>query len=80
MKTAVWIKLEDEAFALSFRPHRGAFDSSSIPAPGNLPSKTKKANALRLARRGGGGGRAQLDFTYALNGELARRLLRFLLL
>ena len=78
MKTAVWIKLEDEAFALSFRPHRGAFDRSRVPAPGNLPFKTKKANARRLARVGGG--RAQLDLTDVLNGELARRLLRFLLL
>ena len=42
MKTALWIKLEDGAFALSFRPHRGALGSSSVPAPGNLPSKTKK--------------------------------------
>ena len=77
MKTAVWIKLEDRAFALFFRPHSGALGSFSVPAPGNLPSKTKKANAREVSR---GRGWAQLDSTDALNGELARRLFRFLLL
>ena len=43
MKTAVWIKLEDRAFALFSRPHSGALGSLSVPAPGNLPSKTKKS-------------------------------------
>ena len=33
---------EDGAFVLFFRPHPGGFDSSRIPTPGNLPSKTKK--------------------------------------
>ena len=32
---------EDGAFALIFRPHPGAFDSSMVPTPGNLPSNTK---------------------------------------
>ena len=54
MTTAiVWI--EDGAFALFFRPHRGAFDSSNVPAPGNLPSnETRNANARGLARGEGG--------------------------
>ena len=61
MKTAtVWI--EDAAFALLFRPHRGAFDISTT---GNFPSKEKRdANAQELAREGGG--TAQLDLTDAL--------------
>ena len=52
MKTAVWIKLEDRAFALFFRPHSGALGSLSVPAPGNLPPKTKKK--LMHARLAGG--------------------------
>ena len=32
---------EDWAFALFFRPHPGAFDSSRVTSPGNLPSKAK---------------------------------------
>ena len=46
--TTVWI--EDGAFALFFRPHRGAFDSSSVPAPGNFPSN-KKGNAITVDPR-----------------------------
>ena len=67
MKTAtVWIDHEDTAFALFFRPHRGAFDISNVPAAtGNFPSKEKRdANAQELAREGGG--TAQLDLTDAL--------------
>ena len=41
MKT-VAVLMEDGAFALFFRPHPGAFDSSRVPSPGNLPSKAKK--------------------------------------
>ena len=33
---------EDRAFAFFFCPHPGGFDSSTIPTPGNLPSKAKK--------------------------------------
>ena len=33
---------EDGAFALFFRPHPGGFDSSRVPTPENLPSKSKK--------------------------------------
>ena len=32
---------EDGAVALFFRPHPGAFDSSRVTTPGNLPSKVK---------------------------------------
>ena len=58
---------EDGAFALFFRPHPGAFDSSIVPTPGNLPSKTKKL-LMRGGQPGGGGGwgfRAQLELTDA---------------
>jgi len=37
-------------FALFFRPQPGGFDSSRVPAPGNLPSKAEKKCA-----RGWGG-------------------------
>ena len=33
---------ENGAFALFFRPHPEGFDSSRVPAPGNLPSWAKK--------------------------------------
>ena len=79
MKTAtVWI--EDAAFAFLFRPHRGAFDISNVPATGNFPSKEKRdANAQEE------GGTAQLDLTDALQTFSVRltdcpsRLLRCLL-
>ena len=45
---------EDGAFALFFRPHRGGFDSSRVPTPGNLPSKAKKM--LMPGGKPGGGG------------------------
>ena len=35
------VMTEDGAFALFFRPHPGAFDSSRVSNPGNLPSKAK---------------------------------------
>ena len=38
----VAVLTEDGAFALFFRPHPGAFDSSRVPTPGNLPVKAKK--------------------------------------
>ena len=38
----VAVVTDDGAFALFFRPHRGAFGSSRAPNPGNLPSKAKK--------------------------------------
>ena len=83
MKTAtVWI--EDAAFSLFFRPHRGAFDISNVPTTGNFSSKEKRgANAQELAREGRG--TAQLDLTDALQTFSVRltdcpsRLLRCLL-
>ena len=41
MKTTTML-IEDGAFALFFRPHRGAFGSLSFPTPENLPSDAKK--------------------------------------
>ena len=38
----VAVLTEDGALALFFRLHPGAFDSSRVPTPGNLPSKAKK--------------------------------------
>ena len=38
----VAVLTEDGAFAVFIGPHRGGFDSSSVPTPGNLPSKAKK--------------------------------------
>ena len=38
----VGVLTKDGAFALFFRPHPGEFDSSSVPTPGNLPSKATK--------------------------------------
>ena len=66
----VAVLTEDGAFALFFRPHPGAFDSSRVPTPGNLPSKAKKnANARGSAR----GGWAQLELTDALHFLYPRR-------
>ena len=57
LKMALTGLKEDRAFALFFRPHPGAFDSSRVLTPGNLPSKAKKnANARGSAGGGGGGG------------------------
>ena len=38
----VTVLMEDGVFALFFRLQPGEFDSSKVPAPGNLPSKAKK--------------------------------------
>ena len=57
----VAVLTEDGAFALFFRPHPGAFDSSRVPIPRNLPSKAKKM----LMPGGGGGGWAQRELTDA---------------
>ena len=48
--------MEDRAFALFFRPHPGGFDSSRVPTPGNLQSKTKKMLTPEGQPGGGGGG------------------------
>ena len=50
----VVVLTEDNAFALLFRPHPGAFDSSKVPTPGKLPSKAK--NILMPGDEPGGGG------------------------
>ena len=50
---SVAVLMEDGAFALFFRPHRGGFDSSRVPTTRNLPSQAKK---YYLQRGGGGGG------------------------
>ena len=47
---------KDGAFALFFRPHPGAFDSSRVPTPGNLPFKAKKMLMPRGHQGEGGGG------------------------
>ena len=58
--------MEDRAFALFFRPHPGGFDSSRVPTPGNLQSKTKKMLTPEGQPGGGGEGWAQLELTDAL--------------
>ena len=59
----VAVLTEDGAFALFFRPLPGAFDSSRVPTPGNLPSKAKKKNATpRGSARGGGLVAAGIDW------------------
>ena len=46
--------LTDGGFALSFRPQPGAFDSSRVPTPGNVPPKAKNhANAQGISPGGG---------------------------
>ena len=55
---------EDGVFALFFRLHRGGFDSSRVPTPGNLPSKVQKMlmHGDQPVWGGEGGGRwAQLE-------------------
>ena len=47
---------KDGAFALFFRPHPRAFDSSRVPTPGNLPSKAQKMLIPRGHQGGGGRG------------------------
>ena len=46
---------EDGAFALFFRPHPRAFDSSRVPTPANFPSKANKM-IMPGGQPGGGGG------------------------
>ena len=53
---------EDGAFALFFRPHRGGFDSSRVPTPGNLPSKAKKMLMPRGKPGGEGLGAGGIDW------------------
>ena len=45
-----------------FRPHPGRFDSSRVPTPGNLPSKTKK-KCYCPGISPGRGGWAQVELT-----------------
>ena len=79
MKTAtVWI--EDAAFAFLFRPHRGAFDISNVPATGNFPSKEKRdANAQELAQEGGGTAQDLTDALQTFSVRLTDCPSRFLL-
>ena len=51
----VAVLTEDGAFSLFFHPHPGAFDSSRVPTPGNLPFKAKKM-LMTGGQPGGGGG------------------------
>ena len=50
----VAVLTEDGAFALFFCPLPGAFDSSRVPTPGNLPSKAKKKKMLLPGGQPGG--------------------------
>ena len=52
----VAVLTKDGAFDVFFRPHPGGFDSSSVPTPGNLPSKAKKMLVPGVQPVGGGGG------------------------
>ena len=52
----IWIITYSGAFAVYFRPYRGAFDSLSAPAPENLPSIRKKSQIPRGQPPGGWGG------------------------
>ena len=61
----VAVLTEDGAFSLFFNHHPGAFDSSRLPTPGNLPSKAKKM-LMPGGQPGGGGGWAQVELTDAL--------------
>ena len=42
MKNVTVLMEDGVQVALFFRPQPGEFDSSKVPAPGNLPSKAKK--------------------------------------
>lgn len=42
---SVAVLIEDGIFALFFHSRHKGFGSSSVPAPGNLPSKTKNGYA-----------------------------------
>jgi len=66
MKTAAVLIRDDPrggAFALSLRPHHGAFGSLSVLIPGNLPSKKKKKDLMPEV---GGHGRS-FQFSPPLN-------------
>ena len=68
----VAVLTEDGEFALFFRPHPGAFDSSRVPTPGNLPSKAKKM--LMPGDQPGGGeglGAAGIDWCITQNDASA---------
>ena len=54
----VAVLTKDGAFAVFLRPHPGGFDSSSVPTPGNLPSKAKKMLVPGVQPVGGGAGRS----------------------
>ena len=58
----VGVLTKDGAFTLFFRPQPGGFDSSSVPTPGNLPSKEKKCKCSGVSPGEGG---AQLELTDA---------------
>ena len=65
----VAVLMDDGALTLFFRPHRGGFDSSRVPTPGNFPSKSKTKINVPVFSLGGGGGVgawAQLELTDAL--------------
>ena len=60
------------AFALFLRPHPGAFTQLMCPHPGEFAHFFQKnANARGLAR--GGGGRAPLELTGALDPKKAAK-------
>ena len=61
----VAVLTEDGAFAVFIGPHRGGFDSSSVPTPGNLPSKAKKMLMPGGHPGEGGGGWSQVELTDA---------------
>ena len=50
----VAVLTKDGAFAVFLRPHPGGFDSSTVPTPGNLPSKAEKM-PMPGGQPGGGG-------------------------
>ena len=60
---------EDGAFALFFRPHPRAFDSSRVPTPANFPSKANKMIMPGGQPGGGGGGGcwAQLESNWLMH-------------
>ena len=59
----VAVLTEDGTFALFFRPRLGDLTAQESPPPGNLPSKTKNANARMSVGGGelGGLGTAGID-------------------
>ena len=52
----VAVLTKDGAFALFFRPHRGGFDSSRVPTPGNLHCHARQKKMLMPGGQPGGGG------------------------